>query len=214
MEYGKRTEQQIQPDSSDTVESKQSIFEMQAQTKFIAIALLYAFSILATSTFLRLPILIPTQWVSVVFFVLITPIFLYSFSAMVRPLMVIAICFPSLALGELLWCALFGCGGELLVNLIFTFSTWGIACLLISLLRTRNELLAMFTGGLWTFLGLLVPATIYYAFILDWSALYMIVYALLAMSVHVVLIPFAFILNRVVHKLLEVQFFDELVLLE
>jgi hypothetical protein len=133
---------------------------------------------------------------------------------MVRPWLVIGICFPTLALSELLWCGVYGCGGELAVNTVVTFCSWGIACLIISVLRSHHGIIAMLIGGFWTFLGLLIPTTIYYALILDWSALYMVIYALLTMGFNLALIPIALVLNYALRNLLHVHYIDELLPLQ
>ncbi|MFW9832114.1 MAG: hypothetical protein ACFFD8_10115 [Candidatus Thorarchaeota archaeon] len=199
-----------QDEASEEEQHNNAVPPTRPQIRFVVIAAFYVMLILLSSTFLRIPLLIPTQWVSVVFFVLITPIFLYSLSVMVRPWLVITITFPSLAFSELLWCGVYGCGGELGVNLALAFSSWGIASLIISFLRTKNEIIAMVIGGFWTFLGLLLPATIYYALILNWNALYMVIYALLTMSQNLMLIPLALLLNYSLRKLLHIQYLDEL----
>lgn len=207
---GKIYIQSVQQDSAEKQQHNQTTPQTRPQTTFLIVASIYVVLIVLSSAIGRLPILIPTQWVSVVVFILFTPIFLYSISSMLRPWLVIAIGFPSLALGELLFCGIYGCGGELTINLVLTLSSWGIASLLISLLRTKNAIIAMLIGGLWTFLGLLIPAIIYYTLILNWSALYMIIYALITMTLNLILMPFALLLNYALRRLLHVQYFDEL----
>jgi hypothetical protein len=68
----------------------------------------------------------------------------------------------------------------------------------------------MLSGGLWTFLGLLIPSTIYYTFILSWSALYMVIYALLTTAFNLALLPLALLLNYTFRRLLHSHYFEEL----
>ncbi len=207
---GKICIQSVHQDSAEKQQHDKSIPQTRPQTTFLIVASIYVVLIVLSSAIGRLPILIPTQWVSVVVFILFTPIFLYSISSMLRPWLVIAIGFPSLALGELLFCGIYGCGGELTINLVLTLSSWGMASLIISRLRTKNAIIAMLIGGLWTFLGLLIPAISYYTLILNWSALYMIIYALITMTLNLILIPFALLLNHALRRVLHVQYIDEL----
>ncbi|MFX0067101.1 MAG: hypothetical protein ACFFC7_33640 [Candidatus Hermodarchaeota archaeon] len=199
--------QQSQAEEPRNTDSRSLI---EPEKSFILIASGFFVLIIISSTLLRIPILIPTHWVSVVFFLYVTPIFLYSLSTMVRPWITLAIGYPSLALGELLWCGLYGCAGELPLNVIITFSTWGIGCLLISLLRKKNELVAMLIGALWGFIGLLVPTVIYYALILNWSPLYMVAYSLISTVFNLIFIPVSLLLNLLMRRMLEVQHLDEL----
>ncbi|MFX1253860.1 MAG: hypothetical protein ACFFCZ_19775 [Promethearchaeota archaeon] len=200
----------VQQSQAEESKKTDSMVLIEPEKSFILIALGFFVLIILSTTLLRIPIVIPTHWVSVVFFLYVTPIFLYSLSTMVRSWIALAIVFPSLALGELLWCGLYGCAGELPLNVIITFSTWGIGCLLISLLRKKNELVAMLTGALWGFIGLLVPALIYYALILNWSPLYMVVYSLISTVFNLVFIPVSLLLNLLIRRMLKVQHLDEL----
>ncbi|MFX0092034.1 MAG: hypothetical protein ACFFBD_09760, partial [Candidatus Hodarchaeota archaeon] len=176
----------------------------------ILTVMVFSALIVLSSVFLRIPISIPTTWITVVAFIYLSPIFLYSISTMVRPWIVIVICFPSLVLGEWLWCGVYGCAGELPVNVIFVLSSWGIGCFLISLFRSRNEIVAMLIGGLWGFPGLLIPALGYYGLILNWNPLYIVVYSLLSMIFNLVFIPVSLLLNRLLRRILKVQYLDEL----
>lgn len=203
--------QQIQ---NERLRNSESTVASELGQWLILVAVVFALLIVLSSTFLRIPILIPTQWVSVVFFLYLTPIFLYSLGTMSRPLFTLTIVFPSLALGELLWCVIYGCAGELPLNVILAISTWGVGSLLISLLREKNEVVAMCIGALWGLIGLLIPTLIYYALILDWSPLYMIIYALLSTGFNLVFIPVSLLLNRILRKTLRVRYLDDLLLLQ
>ncbi len=184
--------------------------QMDSWRRFVLIAALFSILIVISSSFLRIPFLIPTPWITGVLFLYLAPIFLYSFSAMVRPWLVLAICIPSLCLGELLWCIVYGCAGELLVYVIITLDTWGIGCILISFLRNRNEIIALLVGGLWSFPGLLVPTYIYYSLVLNWNSLYPVAIALLTMIFNMIIVPASFALNYVLRKALRIHYLDEL----
>jgi hypothetical protein len=154
--------------------------------------------------------MIPTTWITGVFLIYLAPIFLYTICTMLRSLLSITISISSIVLGELLWSVVYGCMGELLVYVIVSLSSWGIACLLISLLRKRNELGAMIIGGMWCFAGLLIPTAIYYSEILSWNILYMVIYSLVAMVFNLLLIPLSLILNRLLRGALKVEYLEEL----
>ncbi len=173
----------------------------------------FSVSIIVFSVFPRFPILIPTPWITGVIYLYLAPIFLYSFSTMVQPWKVAAICFPALCLGELLWCVIYGSAGELLVYVVITLNTWGIGCLLISFLRNRKETVALLVGGLWVFIGLLIPTTIYYSVILNWNPLYMVAISLLTMVLNLLVIPVSIGLNYILRKALKIQNLEDLLLL-
>ena len=177
---------------------------------FILVLVLLSISSVLGSVFLRISITIPTTWVTGVFLIYLAPIFLYTICIMLRSLLSITISISSIVLGELLWSIVYGCTGELLVYVIVSLSSWGTACLLISLLGKRNELGAMIIGGLWYFLGLLIPTAIYYSEILSWNILYMVIYSLVAMVFNLLLIPLSLILNRLLRGVLKVEYLEEL----
>ena len=176
----------------------------------LALVFLSASSVLG-SVFLRIPILIPTSWITAVFLLYFAPIFLYTISTMLRPFLSNTICFSCILVGELLWSVVYGCTGELIVYVIIALSSWGIACLLTSLLRKRNEPGSMIIGGLWCFVGFLIPTAIYYSEILSWNILYMVIYSLFAMVFNLILIPLSLILNRLLRRILKVEYLEELI---
>jgi hypothetical protein len=162
------------------------------------------------SIFFRIPILIPTPWTTAIYYLYLAPILLYSFSVMVRPWIVMSLCFPALVLGEVLWCILYGTGGELLINVILALNGWGLGCLLISILRNKNILLVLPFGALWSFIGILIPTAIYYEVILHWNLLYMVAYSLFSMIFNLILVPPALVLVYTIRKTLKVQNLEEL----
>jgi len=200
----------VQQSQVEEHESIKFSSQIESWKRGALIATIYSALIVIFSVFLRFPILIPTPWITGVIFLYLAPILLYSFSIMFRPWMVVAICFPSICLGELLWCVVYGCAGELLVYVIITLNSWGISCLLISLLRNRTEVIAMLIGNLWGFLGLLIPAFIYYTMILNWNPLYIVAISLLTMILNLVIIPASLALNLLLRKALKIQHLDEL----
>ncbi len=179
--------------------------------KFVLICSSYLALIVVSSVFFRVAIYIPTPWITAVLYLYMAPIFLYSLSAMVRPWIVVVVSFPSLAIGEALWTIIYGSAGEILPNLILALNVWGIGCLLISFLRKRNNVLAMFTGGAWSFFGFLLPTIIYYNVILNWNALYIIAYSLFSMVFNLVLIPAALVLNYIIRRSFKVKDLEELI---
>jgi hypothetical protein len=121
-----------------------------------------------------------------------------------------SICFPALVLGEVLWSILYGTGGELLVNVILALNGWGLACLLISILRNKSMLLVLPVGALWSFIGILIPTAIYYETILHWNLLYMVAYSLFSMFFNLILVPPSLVLVHVLRRTLKVQNLAEL----
>lgn len=181
--------------------------------RFDLIGSSYLVLIVISSVFFRAAIYIPTPWVTAVLYLHLAPVFLYSMSAMARPWVVVAICFPSLVIGEVFWTIVYGSAGELLFNVAVALNAWGIGCLLISFLRKRNTGLAMLVGGAWSFFGFLVPTIIYYGMILNWSALYMVAYSLFSMVFNLVLIPAALALNYMIQSIFKANSLEELILL-
>jgi len=203
----------VQQSQVDGYASSKSSSQVEAWKRFALVAVTYSVLIVLLSVFPRFPILIPTPWTTGIIFFYLAPLFLYSISTMIRPWMVVTICFPSICLGELLWCAVYGCTGELIVNVIIALSSWGIGCLLISILRNRNEAMAMLIGALWGFIGLLVPALVYYTMILYWNSLYMVAISLLTMTLNLAVIPAAITLNHLLRRVLKIKQLEELLLL-
>jgi hypothetical protein len=115
-----------------------------------------------------------------------------------------------LVLGEILWTSVYGSAGELFLNVIIALNAWGIGCLLISFFRKRNIGLAMFTGGAWSFFGLIIPTIIYYDVILNWNVLYMIAYSIFSMAFNLALIPAALLLNYIIRRSLRIRNLEEL----
>lgn len=193
--------------------SEKKPYSREYWQRFGLIGSSYLVLIAISSVFFRVAIYIPTPWITAVLYLYLAPIFLYSIGAMARPWMVLVVCFPGLVAGEVLWTIVYGSAGELLFNVAVALNTWGIGCLLISLLRKRNTGVAMFAGGAWSFFGVLVPTIIYYALVLSWSVLYMLAYSLLSMALNLVLIPAALVLNHVVLRRFKVNDFEDLILL-
>jgi len=164
------------------------------------------------SVFFPIPILIPTPWTTAIYFLYLAPILLYAFSYMVRPLIVLSICFPALVLSEVLWSIIYGTGGELLLNVILALNGWGLGCLVISVLRNKNMLLALPVGALWSFIGILIPTAIYYEAILHWNLLYMLAYSLFSMIFNLILVPPALVLVYAVRRKLKVKNLEDLFL--
>lgn len=200
----------VQQSQLEVPENINSSSQIEDWKMFVLISTIYSALIVVFSVFLRIPILIPTPWITGIIFLYLAPVLLYSFSIMIRPWMVLVICFPILCLGELLWCIVYGCAGELLVYVIISLNSWGIGCVLISLLRNRNETIAMLIGGLWIFPGLLVPTYIYYSMILNWNPLYMVAISLITMALNLVVIPASIALNHAIRKVLKIQYLDDM----
>ena len=166
------------------------------------------------SVFFRVPILIPTPWITAIVYVYMAPIFLYAISALVRPWLAAAICLPCLILGEILWSMVYGSAGELLLNVIMALNVRGIGCLLISIFRERGPVLAMLLGGVWGFVGYLVPATVYYTVMLSWSGFYMIAYSVLSTLVGLILIPAALLVFYVIQNRFKIRDLEVLLHME
>ncbi len=171
---------------------------------YIIVIALSALSVIF-SIYFRMPIYIPTPWITAVLYLYFAPIFLYSMSVLFRPSTVLAICIPCSILGEILWDLLYGSGGELLLNVVLAVSVWGLGCMFTSLLRNRGYALAMVIGGSWGVFGRLIPTVVYYNLILNWNVFYIIAYSLLSTIFSLVLIPAALILSYTITKWLKVQ---------
>jgi len=197
------------PVEDKPAESVRTIVE-RAWTRIGLLVVVFLTATVILSVFFRIPIMIPTPWTTAIYYLYFAPILLYSFSFMVRPWIVTSICFPALVLGEVLWSILYGTGGELLVNVILALNGWGLACLLISILRNKNMLLVLPIGALWSFIGVLIPTAIYYEAILHWNLLYMVAYSLFSMIFNLILVPPAMVLVYTLRRILNVQNLQEL----
>lgn len=182
--------------------------------RFVLLVTTYFMLIVMFSVFLRIPVYIPTQWVTGVVFFYLAPILLYSFSTLARPWVVLAICIPSICLGELLWCAIYGCAGELFMNVMIALNSWGVGCLLISLFRNRGETMAMLFGALWSFLGMLLPSLMYYSVVLTWNPLYIVAVSLFTMILNLVVVPISLLLNHIFRRGLTVTQLDDMLPLD
>lgn len=193
-------------------ESQNSIwsFVEGAWTRIGLLVSVFLTGTIILSIFFPIPILIPTPWTTAIYFLYLAPILLYAVSYMVRPLIVFSLCFPALVLSEVLWSIIYGTGGELLLNVILALNGWGLGCLLISVLRNKNMLLALPVGALWSFIGILIPTAIYYEAILHWNLLYMVAYSLFSMIFNLILVPPALVLVFALRRTLKVKNLEEL----
>ena len=196
----------FQDESGDRVDS--IVKGTRARVGLLVVVFITAIAIL--SSFFAIPILIPTPWTTAIYYLFLAPILLYAFSFMVRPWVVISLCFPALVLSEVLWSLFYGTGGELLLNVILALNGWGLACLIISVLRSRNMLLVLPIGALWSFIGILIPTAIYYEAILHWNLIYMVAYSLFSMIFNLVLVLPALVLVYALRRTLKVQFLEDL----
>lgn len=200
-------------DSPLTQDESQNSIRSFVEGAWIRIGLLVSVFLTGTiilSIFFPIPILIPTPWTTAIYFLYLAPILLYAVSYMVRPLIVFSLCFPALVLSEVLWSIIYGTGGELLLNVILALNGWGLGCLLISVLRNKNMLLALPVGALWSFIGILIPTAIYYEAILHWNLLYMVAYSLFSMIFNLILVPPALVLVFALRRTLKVKNLEEL----
>jgi len=196
----------IQDESQNSIWS----FVEGAWTRIGLLVSVFLTGTIILSIFFPIPILIPTPWTTAIYFLYLAPILLYAVSYMVRPLIVFSLCFPALVLSEVLWSITYGTGGELLLNVILALNGWGLGCLLISVLRNKNMLLALPVGALWSFIGILIPTAIYYESILHWNLLYMVAYSLFSMIFNLILVPPALVLVFALRRTLKVKNLEEL----
>jgi len=80
-----------QDESQDSIWS----FVEGAWTRIGLFVSVFLIGAIILSIFFPIPILIPTPWTTAIYFLYLAPILLYSFSYMVRPLIVLSLCFPA-----------------------------------------------------------------------------------------------------------------------
>lgn len=172
----------------------------------INIMLLILFSI-----FIKIHFLLDTPWITVMIYIFFTPLLIYSISIMFRPAFVFIIIFLGLTLGEILFCIIYGCGGEFPFYLISRLLSQGAAALIISSIRKKNEVLAMISGGIWMFIGLFLISYIYYVLILNWGSDYIIIYSILFGGINFAFIPLSILINKILRIVFKVKYLEDLI---
>jgi len=162
----------------------------------LSLVALFALGAMALSrTILRIPIpLVPIpNLVTVTLYLSFTAALVYWIGATFRPWLAVALCGLGLVLGEAVHCLLYGPSDELWAYVVFALAAYVPATWIISLLRRKRALLGMILGGLWTFLGLYLPASYYYRVFVHWEE-HVLFYAVLVGAFNLLSVPLAYLI--------------------
>jgi hypothetical protein len=162
--------------------------------RFALVALFVLGGMVLLRTLLRIPIpLVPIpNLVTVTLYLSFTAALSYWIGATFRPWLAVALCGLGVVLGEAVHCLLYGPSGELGAYVVFAVASYVPATWIVSLLRRKRVLLGMILGGLWTFLGLYLPASYYYRVIVDWEE-HVLFYVALVGASNLLSVPLAYL---------------------
>ncbi len=178
--------------------------------KFFITLIIFTGLVAFLSAFIKIPITLNLYWITLTYYLYFTPLLIYTIGIMFRSWIAFVMGTLGVILGEMIYCLAYGCSGELPYYLIFALVSRGAEVLLISLLRKKNELLAMLVGGLWVLIGLLLVYYLYYYRFLYWDLTFVILYAIISALLDLIFIPFSFLLNMALRKALNVKYLEEL----
>ncbi len=200
-------------ENNDITEKKELIncSDKLQPKRFLLVTTLFIGLILVSTAFLGIPIPLSLYWITLTYYLYLAPIFIYTAAIMLKPWISFVTCTLGLVLGELILCVIFGCSNELPFYLFFALISRGIQVLIISLLRKRNEVVALVIGGLYEALGLLLVYFIYYRLVLYWIFDFVVIYALLSALLDLLFIPLSLILNLAIRKVFKLKYLDELI---
>ena len=143
--------------------------------------------------------------------VYITGIVIFSIGILFRPSIASMIGLIGIVAGEIVYCLLFQCGGELWFNLILSMFSFGVTITLISLLRKKNEALAMILGACWLFLGFYIPMNLYLEGVFNFGESNVLLISLINFVLNFILIPFAFLLTKGLRIFFQTNYLDDLI---
>ncbi|MFX0184583.1 MAG: carcinine hydrolase/isopenicillin-N N-acyltransferase family protein [Candidatus Hodarchaeota archaeon] len=143
--------------------------------------------------------------------VYITAIIIFSIGILFRPSIASIIGLLGLIAGEIVFCLLFQCGGELWFNIALSVFSFGISITFISLLRKKNEVLAMILGACWLFLGFYIPMNLYLEGIFNFGESNVLLISLINFALNFMLIPFALLLTKGLRIIFQTKYLDDLI---
>lgn len=184
---------------------------ISTQSRFFILSSILSALIIFFYLFVKISFLLDTPWLTVMVHVYFTPLLIYFIGIMFKPSLVFLIVFLGLTFGEIFKCAIFGCSGEFPLFLTSNLISQGGGALIVSMLRKKNELLAMFLGAIWMFLWLFITSFIYYSLILFWSSDYVIIYSLLFFVIYLAFIPFTLLLAKIIRLLFKVRYLESII---
>jgi hypothetical protein len=91
---------------------------------------------------------------------------------------------------------------------VFSF---GVTITLISLLRKKNEALAMILGACWLFPGLYIPMNLYLEGIFNFGESNVLLISLISFVLNFILIPFALLFTKAVRTIFQTKYLDDLI---
>ncbi|MFX0125997.1 MAG: hypothetical protein ACFFAE_20420, partial [Candidatus Hodarchaeota archaeon] len=190
---------------------KEKISDLQPSSRLLLFITIFGGLILILKIF---PIPIPFRLITDLesyWQVYITAIIIFSIGILFRPSIASIIGLIGLITGEIVFCLLFQCGGELWFNLALSLCSFGITIPLISLLRKKNEVLAMILGACWLFPGFYIPMNLYLEGIFNFGESNVLLISLVNFVLNFVLIPFALLLTKGLRTIFQTMYLDDLI---
>jgi hypothetical protein len=190
------------------------IESLEPTSRFFFFVMLFASLILLLKIFpIPIPFRLMTDLESYLH-VYITAILIFSIGILFRPSIASIIGLLGLVMGEIVFCLLYQCGGELWFNIILSGFSFGVTISLISLLRKKNETLAMILGACWLFPGFYIPMNLYLEGIHNFGESNVFLISLINFTFSFILIPFALLFIKGVRTVFQTKYLDDLIFME
>jgi hypothetical protein len=144
-------------------------------------------------------------------YVYTTAIIIFSVGVLFRPSIASIIGLIGLITSEIVFCLLFQCGGELWFNIVISLFSFGVTILLISLLRKKNEAVAIILGACWLFPGFYIPMNLYFEGFLNFGESNVFLISLINFVLNINLIPFALLFTKGLRTIFQTTYLDDLI---
>lgn len=178
---------------------------MEPKSRFLVTCILSAITFLVLKTFIKIgPIYVNIDWTSMLYiYFTIFPVLVIGTNF--RPSIAFILSSLGIIIDELTFCFLHGYGGELWIQLILSLSSLAGTAVLISLLREKNVLLALFSGAFWYVIGFYIPAFFYYCVMFYYDSMGLLLYIIAHALIYFAFIPVVLLFNKVLQSLLQKQ---------
>ncbi|GAB4305653.1 MAG: hypothetical protein Kow0069_01720 [Promethearchaeota archaeon] len=140
----------------------------------------------------------------------LAPIVVYTTGVMFKPKRAFVTSVVGNFVGEWIRVVIAGEAAYLAIYLVGIVVARGFEALLISLLREKNEWLAMVAGGIWEYVGFLIVGSIYFILVLGWAPEIVIPWYT-GTLIDLAFVPVSAVLNKAIRAGFNVEYLDELI---
>jgi hypothetical protein len=164
--------------------------------RFILACILSIISFILLKTFIKIgPIYLTFDWTAI-FYIYLTFFPVLVISTNFRPSLAVILSSLGIITAELAFCLINGYGGELWIQLILSLSSLVGICIIISLLRKKNLLIAFVCGAGWYFIGFHIPAYFYYCIMFEFDPMALFLYTIAHVLIYFLIIPLVLLFNK------------------